>query len=61
MLDTSKRLYDKQLDLDFDMLKGSKENLKNSSYSDGLKHVILNLIENEPKKRTSLSAMARWL
>ena len=35
--------------MDYELLQGKKENLKNgNSYSDNLKHVILNLTETTP-------------
>lgn len=61
LLENSKRLYDKEMDIDFEALKVMKENLKSSSYSIPLKHIILNLVEGDPRDRIKLAELYSWL
>ena len=59
LLECSEKIYErKHIQINVEMLNGMKENLKNTRYySDTIKFVMLNLLEEEPNKRMSLSAL----
>lgn len=62
LLEDSKKLYDKNFNFDYDLLNGKRENLKNDPYySNLLKLTILNLTEQDPKYRMSLTELQNWL
>lgn len=55
-------MYDKNGNIDYEMLQGKKENLKNlPQYSDQLKHTILNMTEVSPENRMDLNSLSNWL
>lgn len=62
LLDDSKNLYDSKFNFDYDLLNGKKDNLRNDpNYSNLLKLTILNLTEQDPKDRMSLTELKNWL
>lgn len=62
LLENSNRLYDKNFNFDYDLLKGKRDNLKNDPYySNLIKLTILNLTEQDPFNRLTLTELKNWL